>query len=202
MEVLSAAAADAEDPLDDLEVTNGMNQQFFKIAVTRLSLFRASRRPRAILSALADATGIPVMRLLAAERRMRALGSLAPLKELLQDEELSERHGLRWQVGLNQKRKGEKTPHELVASVVRLRIRTALGKVDIMARVEVARTILPLRRRRQTARILMMYRISQGGEAKVYHQTLALTGESVAGVPVKDKPRRWFGGVVPRTQHA
>ncbi len=179
-----------------------MNREFFKIATARLSLFRPAPKPRALVRALAEATGISLLRLLAAERRIRALQSFAPLKDLLDDKELQDRERLRYRMGVRQRRSGEMTPLEQIASQLKLSIRTGRGKVDVVARIDIARRILPLRRKEECARIILFYSVRVGGKKQTYTQTLKLTGESIGGKQVKDKPRRWIAGIVPRTQHA
>jgi hypothetical protein len=180
-----------------------MNREFFKIATARLSLFRPAPKPRALVRALADATGLSLLELMATERRMRTLQSFEPLRQLLDDKKLQERERLRYRMGIRRRRSGELTPLEQTASQMRLSIRTARGKVDVVARIEFARRILPASRKEESARIILLYAVRVGRKRQVYTQTLKLAGGSIAGRPEKkDQPRRWIAGILPRTQHA
>lgn len=179
-----------------------MNREFFKIACTRLSLFRPAARTRALVRALSEATGIPLLQLMAAERRIRTLQSFAPLKDLLNDKDLQERYGFRYRIGVEQRRHGALSPFEQLASKMKLSIKTARGRVDIVARVEVAKRILPLFRRQQSARIILCYQVRCSGKKQVYTQALSLSGESVGGKPIKREAPRPIAGIPPRTQHA
>lgn len=151
-----------------------MQQNFFSLALTKISLFQTSSGSNNLLPSISLITGISIPELLHAERRIQKSGSLDPLKELLSNSLIQRADKFKFKISLKQIHKGNATTREQVASRFLLEISTAKGRFDIDVMMVLKRKFISESMRHHSAQIQVNYIIQQGNETHSYAQMLKI----------------------------
>ncbi len=150
-----------------------VNQELMSVAIHSLSLFRAPGSSAALIRAVAEVTGVPMLLLLRTERRVVQSLSLVPLKELLRNPAVPKAEGLQYKLKLKQLHAGKASAREHVATRMTMTIDTVRGRIKIDATLSLKKGLDGVQAP-QVARLSICYRVESSTINQAYKQELTI----------------------------